>query len=142
MSREHLPSGTLTFLFTDIERSTDLLNRVGEDRYRRLLEDHARMVRTAVGQTEGVEVNTQGDAFFVVFQTASQAVAAALAAQRALSGHGWPEDAPVRVRMGIHTGEAYPGGDDYVGLDVHRAARIAAAAHGGQILVSGAAQAL
>ncbi|MDR7419329.1 MAG: adenylate/guanylate cyclase domain-containing protein [Armatimonadota bacterium] len=136
-----LPGGTVTFLFTDIEGSTRLLQRLGS-RYDRLLEEHRRLIRTAVEAEGGHEVSTEGDAFFVVFASAARAVAAAVAAQRALTDFAWPEDAIVRVRMGVHTGEGTPAAGDYVGLDVHRAARICAAAHGGQILVSHATRAL
>jgi predicted ATPase len=127
-----LPTGTVTFLFTDIEGSTRLLRELG-DGYADALAEHRRALREAWGRHEGVEVDTQGDAFFVAFARASDAVAAAADAQAALV------DGPVRVRMGLHTGEPIRGDEGYVGLDVHRAARIAAAGHGGQVLLSHAA---
>jgi predicted ATPase/class 3 adenylate cyclase len=132
-----LPTGTVTFLFTDIEGSTRLLQSLGE-RWQPVLEDHNRLLREAIRDAGGVDLRTEGDAFFAVFQSAPATVAAAAAAQQALAGHPWPDDADVRVRMGMHTGEGAVGGDDYVGLDVHRAARIAATGHGGQVLVSSA----
>ena len=130
-----LPTGTVTFLFTDIEGSTRLLQALGE-RWQPVLEDHNRLLRGAIRDGGGIDLRTEGDAFFAVFGSCPAAVAAASAAQRALAGHGWPPEAPIRVRMGLHTGEGTLGGDDYVGLDVHRAARIAATGHGGQVLVS------
>ncbi|MGH2740485.1 MAG: ATP-binding protein [Actinomycetota bacterium] len=135
------PTGTVTFLFSDIEGSTRLLGQLG-DRYKEILEAHQRLLRTAFEPCEGVEVRTEGDSFFVVFPRAPLAVAAAVAGQRALAHHSWPEDGVVRVRMGLHTGEGVLGGDDYVGIDVHRAARIGAAGHGGQILISETTRAL
>jgi predicted ATPase/class 3 adenylate cyclase len=134
-----LPTGTVTFVFTDIEGSTRLLDRIGE-RYRSVLEDHQRLLRRAF--SAGVEVSTEGDSFFVVFNSAPMAVAAAVEAQRLLSSHAWPEGAQVRVRIGLHTGEAQLGADNYVGVDLHRASRIASAGHGGQIVVSAATHAL
>jgi predicted ATPase/class 3 adenylate cyclase len=136
-----LPGGTVTFLFTDIEGSTRLLQRLGP-RYDQLLDEHRRLIREAVAAEDGHEVNTEGDAFFIAFASAARGVAAAVAAQRALLRFPWPEDAVLRIRMGLHTGEATPAAGDYVGLDVHRAARICAAAHGGQILVSQSTRAL
>ncbi len=127
--RPELPTGTVTFLFTDIEGSTRLLREMG-DGYADVLAEHRRALREAWRRHHGVEVDTQGDAFFVAFARASDAVAAAADAQRVL------EAAPVRVRMGLHTGEPVVDVEGYVGLDVHRAARIAAAGHGGQVLVS------
>ncbi len=120
----HLPTGTLTFLFTDIEGSTRLLLRLG-DRYKNLLERHGSIVRSALLAHGGVEVGTEGDSFFAVFSIASQAVAACVMAQRSLAEEPWPDGSTVRVRMGMHTGEGRLGGDSYAGLDVHRAARIA-----------------
>src|SRR4051812_33254285 len=134
-----LPEGTVTFLFTDIEGSTRLLQDLGEA-YAQILEEHHRLLRTAFAK--GTEVGTEGDAFFVAFPVATDAVAAAVTAQRALTSHSWPRDHPVRVRMGLHTGRGTVGRDGYVGLDVHRAARIAAAGHGGQVLLSEATLAL
>jgi predicted ATPase/class 3 adenylate cyclase len=136
-TRPDLPTGTVTFLFTDIEGSTRLLDRLGP-RYPRVLETHQRLLRDAFRARGGVELTTEGDSFFVVFPSASEAVAAAIEAQRRVSGYEWPEDAPVRVRMGVHTGEGTLGADNYVGVDVHRAARIASAGHGGQVVASSA----
>jgi class 3 adenylate cyclase len=136
-----LPSGTVTFLFTDIEGSTRLLRRLGE-RYVEVLGRHDRLVRAACAGHGGREVNTQGDAFFVAFARAGDAVAAAVRVQRALMAERWPEGASVRVRMGLHTGEPVVGGTNYVGLAVHRAARICAVGHGGQILLSSATREL
>jgi predicted ATPase/class 3 adenylate cyclase len=130
-----LPTGTVTFLFTDIEGSTGLLQALG-DRYPAVLDEHAAIIRRAVAGGGGVEVSTHGDAVFAVFRSPAGAVSAAVAAQRELAAHDWPPGQPVRVRMGVHTGEGALGGDDYAGIDVHRAARIADAAHGGQVLVS------
>ncbi len=141
-TRRPLPSGTVTFLFTDIEGSTDLFTRLGAA-YEPLLEAHRAILRAAFEAAGGVEVRTEGDAFFVAFTSASAAAAACIAAQRALAAHPWPADAPIRVRMGLHTGEATPTLDgDYTSLEVHRAARIAAAGHGGQVLVSETTRAL
>ncbi len=136
-----LPSGTVTFLFTDIEGSTRLLQRHGA-RYDALLEEHRRLLRAAVAAEGGHEVNTEGDAFFIVFASAARALGAAVAAQRALAGFAWPDGVVLRVRMGLHTGEGTPTAGDYIGLDVHKAARICAAGHGGQILLSHATKAL
>lgn len=130
-----LPTGTVTFLFTDIEGSTKLLQLLG-DRYSDALGHHSAIIRAAVRQFGGVEVSTEGDAFFVSFASAVNAVAAAVTSQRTLYAAPWPPEGEVRVRMGLHTGEGILGGDNYVGLDVNRAARIAAAGHGGQILIS------
>jgi predicted ATPase/class 3 adenylate cyclase len=131
-----LPGGTVTFLFTDIEGSTRLLHELGTAGYAEALAEHRRIVREAAAAHAGVEVDTQGDAFFIAFPTAGGAAAAALAARDGLGAGA------VRVRMGLHTGVATPAGEGYVGLDVHRAARIAALAHGDQILVSPATAAL
>ncbi|MFQ5966708.1 MAG: tetratricopeptide repeat protein [Acidimicrobiia bacterium] len=128
-----LPTGTVTFVFTDIEGSTSMLQRLG-DAYVEVLEDHNRLLRTAFAA--GTEVSTEGDALFFVFPSAPDALRAVVDAQRELAAFKWPEGGSVRVRMGMHTGEGLLGGDNYVGLDVHRAARIAAAGHGGQILLS------
>jgi predicted ATPase/class 3 adenylate cyclase len=127
--RLELPSGTVTFLFTDIEGSTRLLQELGEQ-YADVLAEHRRVLREAFERNGGVEVDTQGDAFFVAFARASDAVAAAQAGQDALRA------GPVRVRMGLHTGEPMLGEENYVGLDVHRGARVAGAGHGGQVLLS------
>jgi predicted ATPase/class 3 adenylate cyclase len=136
-----LPTGTVTFLFTDIEGSTRLLQELG-DRYAAVRDEHAAILRRAVAEAGGVEVSTEGDSFFVAFARPQAAVRAAVAAQRGLAAHDWPPGRPVRVRMGLHTGEGVLGGDNYVGLDVNRAARIAGAAHGGQVIVSDATRAL
>ncbi|MGH7427376.1 MAG: ATP-binding protein, partial [Candidatus Methylomirabilaceae bacterium] len=130
-----LPTGTVTFLFTDIEGSTVLLQHLG-DAYQRVLEDHRRMLRTAFQASGGREVDTQGDAFFVAFLRAVDAVDASVTMQKAVLEHQWPGGEQVRVRMGLHTGEPAVSDGGYVGLDVHRAARICAAGHGGQILLS------
>jgi predicted ATPase/class 3 adenylate cyclase len=130
--RPNLPTGTVTFLFTDIEGSTRLLHDLGPEAYARALADHRRLLRDAFAQNGGVEVDTQGDAFFVAFPTAPGALAAAREAQAAL------DPGPIRVRMGIHTGTPIVAEEGYVGTDVHRAARIAAVGHGGQVLVSAA----
>ena len=124
-----LPTGTVTFLFTDVEGSTRLLREHGAA-YAELLARHRRVLRDAFTRHDGVEVDTQGDAFFVAFPRATEAVAAAAEAQGALEG------GPIRVRMGVHTGEPLVTEEGYVGIDVHRAARIAASAHGGQIVLS------
>src|SRR4051812_19162002 len=124
-----LPSGTVTFLFTDIEGSTKLLHELG-DAYAEALAEHRRGLRAAFAAHGGVEVDTQGDAFFVAFARAGDALACAREGQASL-GEG-----PIRVRMGIHTGEPTVTEEGYVGIDVHRAARIAGVAHGGQVLVS------
>jgi predicted ATPase/class 3 adenylate cyclase len=131
-----LPRGTVTFLFSDVEGSTRLLHELGAERYSRLLAEHRRVLREAFEQYGGVEVDTQGDAFFVAFPTAPGALAAAREAQAAL------EQGSIRVRIGVHTGTPLLTGEGYVGADVHRAARIAAAGHGGQVLVSASAAAL
>jgi len=133
-----LPTGTVTFLFTDIEGSTKLVHRLG-DAWPAVLVRHQAILRAAFEAAGGVEIGTEGDSFFVVFPSASRAAVAAVAAQRALAAEPWPADVEaIRVRMGLHTGEGTLGGDNYVGVDVHRAARIAAAAHGGQVVVSSA----
>jgi class 3 adenylate cyclase len=136
-----LPSGTVTFLFTDIEGSTRLLQE-HEDRYGEILADHRRLLREHLGAAGGTEIDTQGDAFFFSFGRARDAVAAAVDAQRALAEHLWPGGAEVRVRMGLHTGEPSVGDEGYLGLDVVRAARICSAARGGQVLISETTRAL
>jgi YVTN family beta-propeller protein len=136
-----LPSGAVTFLFTDIEGSTQLVQRL-RDGYPRALAEHQRLLREAFARHRGHEVDTQGDAFFYAFASAHEAVLAAVEGQRALDGYPWPEATPVRVRMGIHTGRAAPVDGRYTGMAVHRAARICAAAHGGQVVVSQATQSL
>src|SRR5437762_9664505 len=124
-----LPAGTVTFLFTDIEGSTRLLHELG-DRYADALAEHRRLLREAFARHQGVEVDTQGDAFFVAFAKSTDGLAAAAEGRDALA------DGPIRVRIGVHTGEPLLTDEGYVGIDVHRAARIAAAGYGGQILVS------
>ena len=136
-----LPSGTVTFLFSDIEGSTRLLHDLG-DGYAAVLQQHKEIVRSAIRRAGGGEVRTEGDSFFVAFRTAHGAVGAAVEIQKGLAAHPWPPGFPVRVRVGIHTGEGVVHGSDYVGIDVHRAARIAAAAHGGQIVISATTQEL
>ncbi len=130
-----LPTGTLTLLFTDIEGSTRLLQQLGNN-YAEMLLECRRLLRAAFQQWNGHEVDMQGDAFFVVFERAVDAISAAVNAQRALYSARWPDGAIVRVRMGVHTGELQSTEEGYVGLDVHRAARIMSAAHGGQVLLS------
>src|SRR3712207_7184697 len=122
-----LPTGTVTLLFTDIEGSTRLLQALGGERYAAALTTHQRLLREAFAAHGGREVDTQGDAFFVAFPSARAAVEAGVEAQRALAAHPWPEGGQVRVRMGLHTGEPTNVGERYVGVDVHRAARIGAA---------------
>jgi YVTN family beta-propeller protein len=135
MGESDLPRGTVTFLFTDIEGSTRLLKQL-RDRFADVLAQHQRILRTVFAEAGGHEVDTQGDAFFVVFRGAKDALAAAVAAQQALAAHQWPDGLALRVRMGIHSGEPSVGADRYVGLGVHRAARICSAGHGGQVLLS------
>jgi predicted ATPase/class 3 adenylate cyclase/Tfp pilus assembly protein PilF len=130
------PTGTVTLLFSDIEASTRLLERLGADPYGRVLERHRELLRAAFAAHEGYEVDCEGDAFFVAFPSATDAVTAAAEAQRSLVAEPWPEECEVRVRIGIHTGEPLAAPPKYVGLDVHRAARVMAAAHGGQVLVT------
>lgn len=134
--RTDLPTGTVTFVFTDIEGSTRLLHDLGADRYADALAEHRRVVRAACAVHGGVEIDTQGDAFFFAFPTAPGALMAAAAVLQALAS------GPIRVRIGVHTGTPQVGEEGYVGVDVHRAARIAAAGHGGQVLVSAATAAL
>jgi class 3 adenylate cyclase len=136
-----LPGGTVTFLFTDIEGSTRLLQELGDD-YGQVLGDQRQLLRDAFQADGGREVDTQGDAFFYSFPRARDAVRAAVEGQRRLSDHRWPRGAQVRVRMGLHTGEPAVGEEGYHGLDVVRAARICSAGHGGQILLSETTRAL
>ncbi len=136
-----LPTGTVTFLFTDIEGSTRLVQQLGEE-FHRVLDEHHALMRGVVDEGGGVVVSTEGDAFFVVFPSASAAARAALAMQRVLADRSWPGGVDVAVRMGLHTGEGHLAGDNYGGIDVHRAARIAGAAHGGQIVLSASTKAL
>src|SRR5689334_1053536 len=136
-----LPSGTVTLLFTDIEGSTRLLRRVG-DAYSDLLAEHRRLLAEAFERHRGTIVDSEGDAFFVAFASARDAVAGAEAAQRSLAAHPWPGDEELRVRIGLHTGEPRLVDGRYVGLDVHHAARVMAAGHGGQVLLSESTRAL
>jgi class 3 adenylate cyclase len=135
------PSGTVTFLFTDIEGSTKLLRQLG-DEYAGLVSDHRRILREAFQTNGGTEVDSRGDALFYSFPRARAAVAAAVAGQRALAARAWPANAEVRVRIGLHTGEPAVGDEGYVGVDVVRAARICSAGHGGQVLLSESTRAL
>ena len=136
-----LPAGTVTLLFSDIESSTRLLQRLGDD-YAAVDAEHRRIMRESCTGAGGHEIDRQGDAFFFSFTSTRDAVAAAVAAQRALAENGWPCGVELKVRMGLHTGEPSVGDEGYLGLDVVRAARIGAAAHGGQILVSETTKAL
>ncbi|HUR48868.1 MAG TPA: adenylate/guanylate cyclase domain-containing protein [Acidimicrobiales bacterium] len=136
-----LPRGTVTFLFSDIEGSTRIAGALG-DRWPEVLEQHRRVLRAAFSAHGGHEVKTEGDGFFVAFTSATDAVRAAAAAQLGLADHPWPEDGRVRVRIGIHTGDATVVDDDYVGLAVHHAARVSSAAHGGQTVLSDATRQL
>ncbi len=129
------PSGTVAFLFSDIEGSTQLLHRLG-DQYPQALEEQRVIMRAAFQQFEGYEIDTAGDGFFVAFSRAQDGVAAAIMAQRQLARHQWPEGETLRVRMALHTGEPIATATGYVGMDVHRAARLCSAGHGGQILIS------
>jgi predicted ATPase len=136
VNARNLPAGTVTFLFTDVEGSTKLLHELGPKAYAEALAEHRRAIRDAVATHEGVEVDTQGDAFFVAFPTAPGALAAAAAARDALGG------GPIRVRMGLHSGTPHLSAEGYVGPDVHKGARIAAVGHGGQVLLSNETRAL
>jgi class 3 adenylate cyclase len=136
-----LPGGTVTFLFSDVEGSTRLLEQLG-DRYGEVHSEHRRILRDQLGAAGGREIDNQGDAFFFSFARAKDAVAAAVAAQRELADHAWPDDVDVKVRMGLHTGEPSVGEEGYLGMDVVRAARICSAGHGGQILLSETTRAL
>jgi class 3 adenylate cyclase len=136
-----LPAGTVTFLFSDIEGSTQLLKRLG-DRYADLIAGHRSIVREVFGERGGVEIDTQGDSFFFAFARARDAVAAAVGAQRRHAEHAWPDGVTVRVRMGLHTGEPAVGSEGYLGVDVVRAARLAASGRGGNVLLSETTRAL
>jgi class 3 adenylate cyclase len=136
-----LPSGTVTFVFSDIEGSTGLLKRLG-DRYAELIAQHRRLVRESFGEHGGVEIDMQGDSFFFAFARARDAVAAAVAAQRTHAEQVWPDGEQVRVRMGLHTGEPAVGAEGYLGVDVVRAARLSAAGRGGHVLLSETTRAL
>jgi predicted ATPase/class 3 adenylate cyclase len=135
--RPELPTGTVTFVFTDVEGSTSLLNQLGEEQYAEALAAHRTLIRGASTENGGVEVDTQGDAFFLAFPTAPGALAAAASFTQSLEANG-----PIRVRVGVHTGTPLVGEEGYVGQDVHRSARIAACGHGGQVLVSASTAAL
>ena len=141
MNSGNLPRGIITFLFTDIEGSTQLLQDIGH-RYSSVLDDHHRLMREALVSHNGIEVSTEGDAFFVAFTSPADAIMAAGAAQRAFTRYAHQEGLDLRIRMGLHTGEGKIVGDNYGGIDVHRAARISSAAHGEQVLVSEATRAL
>jgi class 3 adenylate cyclase len=136
-----LPSGTVTFAFSDVEGSTELLKRLGE-RYADVIAEHRRLVRECFGARDGVEIDTQGDSFFFAFARARDAVAAAVDLQRAHAEYGWPGGEHVRVRIGLHTGEPVVGTEGYVGIDVVRAARLAATGRGGSVLLSETTRAL
>jgi class 3 adenylate cyclase len=136
-----LPTGTVSFLFTDIEGSTRLLQELGDD-WASVVREHHRLMREAFAAAHGREVDTQGDAFFAVFGRARDAIDAAVACQRALAAHEWPRGAAVRARVGIHTGEPRLEEEGYLGLDVVRASRVCAAAHGGQIVITASAREL
>jgi class 3 adenylate cyclase len=136
-----LPSGTVTFVFSDIEGSTGLLKRLG-DGYGEVIAEHRRIVRDALGAHDGVEIDTQGDSFFYAFARARDAVAGAVAVQRAHAEREWPGGEQVRVRMGLHTGEPAVGAEGYLGVDVVRAARLASTARGGNVLLSETTKAL
>jgi class 3 adenylate cyclase len=136
-----LPSGTVTFVFSDIEGSTALLKQLGE-RYDGVLSDHRRLMRECFTERGGVEIDTQGDAFFFAFPRARDAVTAAVEAQRAHATHEWPDGTAVHVRMGLHTGEPAVGSEGYLGLDVVRAARLCTAGKGGHVLLSDTTRAL
>ncbi|NNL48178.1 MAG: adenylate/guanylate cyclase domain-containing protein, partial [Acidimicrobiia bacterium] len=136
-----LPAGTVTFFFSDIEGSTQLVQRLGPD-YRQVLERHGSIVREGLSRYGGIEIGTEGDSFFAVFESAPAAVEATIWVQRALAEEPWPDMGAVRVRIGLHTGTAEIGHDNYIGLDVHRGARISAAGHGEQALVSTTTRAL
>jgi DNA-binding NarL/FixJ family response regulator/class 3 adenylate cyclase len=132
-----LPTGSVTFVFTDVEDSTRLVRELG-DAYVTVIADHRRLVRAALDENGGFEIDCRGDEFFLAFQRPAEAVETALAIQESHDAHAWPDERSVRVRVGIHTGEPAIEDDDYVGIDVHFVARLCAAGHGGQVLLSGA----
>ncbi|MDP9468991.1 MAG: hypothetical protein M3P32_09690 [Chloroflexota bacterium] len=138
----NLPSGTVTFLFSDIEGSTRLLKQLGDEQFSELLGIHRRLVRETFGLYHGLEIDTQGDAFFYSFPRAREAVAAAVEVQRAHKDQAWPQGVSVRMRLGLHTGEPAIGEEGYTGLDVVRASRIAAVGRGGQVLLSDTTRAI
>ena len=131
-----VPVGTTTLLFADLEGSTRLLQQAGEEPYKQILADYRQLLRTACAAFDGHEVDTQGDAFFLIFARATDAVSAAVAMQRSFFLHAWPQGSVVRVRIGLHTGEPQQSAEGYIGVDVHQAARIMSAGHGGQVLLS------
>jgi predicted ATPase/class 3 adenylate cyclase len=136
VDRRRLPTGTVTFMFTDIEGSTELVHQIGDDAFGRIVEDHQQVIDAVISGHEGVMVATEGDSVFVVFPDAASGVAAALHVQQELAAAS-PEESPtLKVRIGLHTGNGVLGGDNYIGVDVHRASRISGSAHGGQIVVS------
>ena len=137
-----LPTGTVTFVFSDLEGSTKLLKQLGDEGYAAMLATHRQLVRETFAEHGGSEIDTQGDAFFYSFSRARAAVAACVEVQRRHESHEWPQDVKVRVRLGLHTGEPVVGEEGYTGLDVVRAARIAADGKGGQILLSEATRAI
>src|SRR5438046_419565 len=130
------PTGTVTLLFSDIEGSTRLLERLGTERYAAALDLHRRLLRKAFERHRGYEVDYEGDAFFVAFASAQEAVSAAAEGQQALTEAAWPEEGAIQVRMGLHTGEPAANPPKYVGIDIHKAARVMASAHGGQVLLT------
>ena len=134
MARRELPTGTVTFLFTDVEGSTRLLKQLGAE-YGRVLARHHELVRDAIREHGGHEVDTQGEAFFVAFPRAKDAVASAIEMQRDHGNEPWPEGVEVRVRIGIHTAEPELTDSGYFGMSLHRAARLSAIGHGGQVLL-------
>src|ERR1700675_4954423 len=134
----NLPTGTIAFLMTDIEGSTRLIARLG-DTFPSLLDDHLALLDEAITGNGGTLVSTEGDSVFAVFPSVREAINAAVAAQRTLAGHAWPDGVKLGIRIGVHVGEAVLGGGDYTGIDVHRTARVMAAGHGGQVLVTQAA---
>lgn len=136
-----LPIGTVTFLFTDMEGSTRLMQELG-DRYVQAQVDHHEILRAAFRSADGRELRTEGDSFFCVFESALDACGAAAEAQRNFASHRWPDDKPIKVRIGLHTGEAPLVGNEYIGIDVHHAARVMASAHGGQVVISDATRSL
>jgi len=142
MTERVLPTGTVTFLFSDMEASTRLVQEIGPAAFTRALDLHNATLRGSFARHEGIERGTQGDSFLAMFRDAPSAVAAASEAQEALAATDWPAGASIQVRMGLHTGVGALGGDDYVGVDVNRAARIASLAHGGQVILSDATRAL
>ncbi|HVF08306.1 MAG TPA: adenylate/guanylate cyclase domain-containing protein, partial [Actinomycetota bacterium] len=137
-----LPTGTVTFMFTDIEGSTRLIQELGAAAYGAMQDRHSAIMRDAIATGGGVEIRTEGDSFFAVFSSANGALQAAVTAQRELAASSWSDGRPLRVRMGLHTGDGVLGGGDYLGVEVNRAARIAATGHGGQVVISDTTRAL